>query len=41
MTTYATLGAACLRCNSVAGTEIRELIKRGVLFVPGRQAAAA
>jgi hypothetical protein len=35
------LRPACLRCNSVTGTELRELIRRGVLFVPGRQAVAA
>ena len=27
---------ACITCNSVTGTELRELIKRGVLFVPER-----
>lgn len=31
----------CMHCNSITGTELRELIKRGVLIVPGRQAAAA
>lgn len=33
--------AACGTCNSVTGVETRELIKRGVLFVPGREQVAA
>ena len=31
----------CLRCNAVTGVELRELIKRGVVFVPGRELVAA
>ena len=26
----------CMHCNSITGTELRELIKRGVLFPPSR-----
>lgn len=31
----------CMTCNAVTGVELRELIKRGVLFVPGREQVAA
>jgi len=31
----------CQHCNSVTGTQLRELIRRGVLFVPGRESVAA
>lgn len=37
----ANIRAACMHCNSITGTQLRELIKRGVLFVPGRQSVAA
>lgn len=32
---------ACVRCNSISGTEVRELIRLGILFVPGREPVAA
>jgi hypothetical protein len=32
---------SCVRCNSISGNEIRELIRAGVLFVPGREPVAA